>query len=149
MAYLRLFALRTVPFYPTKFQFIRLSRGKRIALDRSRYAYVAGLYLGLNLSNPDEWFRIDGGNDQLSRAFASQLTNNIIYNAPVTRIEQHAPGVGATFVKNGIKRQLSGDYLICTVPFSTLRDVEVIPPFSLQGALASGYRVARNVNEAS
>lgn len=77
-----------------------------------------------------ELYTLQGGNDLLPRAFAAQLRENIFYGAPVVRIEQNAQGVRAVFQQAGTYQSLEGDYLICAVPFSVLRHIEVDPPFS-------------------
>jgi monoamine oxidase len=73
---------------------------------------------------------IEGGSDRLPRAFADRLSDRILYGVPVVRIEQHADGVEATLTRAGSPHRLSADYLICTVPFSVLGDIEVSPAFS-------------------
>ncbi|NOT25474.1 MAG: FAD-dependent oxidoreductase [Acidobacteria bacterium] len=74
--------------------------------------------------------KIVGGNDQLPKAFAKRLTDKIIYGAPVTRIEQSASGVTATYSQHGTTRRITGDKLICTVPFPVLDRVEFAPRLS-------------------
>lgn len=77
-------------------------------------------------------FKIRGGNDLLPKAFAARLADKIRYGSPVVRIERDLRGVRVTFLQAGVPQTLSGDYLICAVPFSTLRQVEIAPRFSPQ-----------------
>lgn len=74
---------------------------------------------------------IKGGNDQLPRAFAAKLAEKIRYGAPVVRIEHSASGVRVTFRKAGGHHTLAADHLVCAIPFSVLRDIEISPRFSL------------------
>jgi monoamine oxidase len=74
--------------------------------------------------------KIVGGNDLLPRAFAERLSNNIIYGAQVVRLEQTADKTSVTFLRGGTMRQMEADYLICAVPFTVLRTMEVSPAFS-------------------
>ena len=50
--------------------------------------------------------------------------------APVIRIEQSSEGVKAVFLAAGSHHTLAADYLICAVPFSVQKGIEVAPPFS-------------------
>lgn len=78
-----------------------------------------------------QYYKIRGGTDLLSKAFASRLSEKIHYAAPVVKIEQHARGVTATFLQAGTHHALTGDYLICAVPFSVQKGIEVAPAFSV------------------
>jgi monoamine oxidase len=78
------------------------------------------------------YYKIRGGTDLLPRAFALRLADGIHYGSPVVRIEQDARGVKAVFQHAGTYDTLSGDHLICAVPFTVQRNIEAIPPFSLE-----------------
>ncbi len=73
--------------------------------------------------------KVRGGNDMLPRAFAEKLRQQIRYGAPITRIEQDAAGVRAITNSPGGAETHSADYLICTIPFSVLRGLEIAPQF--------------------
>jgi monoamine oxidase len=77
-------------------------------------------------------YKIRGGTDLLPKAFASRLTNKIFYGAPVVRIEQNAKAVTARFRQAGGYQTMTGDYLICAVPFSVQKNIEVAPAFSVE-----------------
>ena len=77
-----------------------------------------------------EWYTIRGGNDQLPEAFAARLAENIRYGAQVVGIEHDARGVSTTFRQGGAPQTLAADHLVCTIPFSVLKHIEVSPPFS-------------------
>lgn len=74
-------------------------------------------------------YAIKGGNDLLPRAFAARMSEKIRYGSPVVRIEQDARGVRAVFLQAGASQTLAGDYLICTIPFGVLRQIEIAPRF--------------------
>ncbi len=73
--------------------------------------------------------KIEGGNDRLPAAFAARLENRIRYGAPVVAIQQDGHGVRA-IVQHSVGRDVvSGDFLICAVPFTVLRGMDVSPAF--------------------
>ena len=75
-------------------------------------------------------FRIRGGNDQLPKALARSLGARIHYRATLERIQQNSKGVGVTVNTSGRRSQISADYLICAIPFTVLRSIEISPAFS-------------------
>lgn len=77
-----------------------------------------------------QYYKIRGGNDLLPKAFAARLAETIHYAAPVVRIEQSAEGVKAVFFHAGAYHTLTGDHLICAVPFTVQKNIEVTPAFS-------------------
>ncbi|HEV7716416.1 MAG TPA: NAD(P)/FAD-dependent oxidoreductase [Steroidobacteraceae bacterium] len=78
---------------------------------------------------PKLW-KIRGGNDLLPRAMAAPLAQQIRYGAEVKRIEQNANGVRVTFVAGGTQHVESADRVICTIPFSVLRRIDITPSLS-------------------
>jgi monoamine oxidase len=77
-------------------------------------------------------FRIRGGNDLLPKAFAAQLADKIRYGSPVVRIEHDARGVRVVHMHAGKHETLAADYVVCALPFSVLRRIEVAPAFSAE-----------------
>ncbi len=77
-----------------------------------------------------EVFKIKGGNDLLPKAFASRLADKIRYGAPVIKIEQSEDEVRVTYRQAGKAEKLSADYVICTLPFTVLRQIEIAPAFT-------------------
>ncbi|HEX8708490.1 MAG TPA: FAD-dependent oxidoreductase [Pyrinomonadaceae bacterium] len=75
--------------------------------------------------------KIRGGTDLLPRAFAAKLSEKIHYNSPVVAIEQDGRGVRAVVrPASGLQQSVPADYLLCTIPFTVLRRMEVRPAFS-------------------
>jgi monoamine oxidase len=78
-----------------------------------------------------QYHKIRGGNDLLPKAFASRLSEKIHYSTAVVKIEQHAYGVKVTFQQAGAYHTLTGDNIVCAVPFSVQKNIEVAPAFSV------------------
>jgi monoamine oxidase len=78
---------------------------------------------------PKLW-KIRGGNDRLPYAMAALLSSQIRYGAEVQRIEQTASGVRVTFTAAGSSHTETADRLICTLPFTVLRDIPIEPALS-------------------
>ncbi len=77
-----------------------------------------------------QYFKIRGGNDLLPKAFAARLAEKIHYGSPVVRIEHDKQSVRVVFQQAGTHYTVAGDYLVCAVPFTLQRRIEVSPAFS-------------------
>src|SRR5262247_4185568 len=75
-------------------------------------------------------YKIRGGNDLLPKAFAARLARKIRYGAQVVKIERDASSVSVLCRQEGATNRLTADYLICAIPLTVLRRIEVSPPFS-------------------
>ena len=75
-------------------------------------------------------YKIRGGSDLLPKAFARRLRDRIHYGAPVVKIEHDTRGVRVVFIQGGQQGMLAADYLVCALPFTVLRQIEVAPRFS-------------------
>ncbi|MDQ5840079.1 MAG: FAD-dependent oxidoreductase, partial [Chloroflexota bacterium] len=73
---------------------------------------------------------IVGGMDLLPRGFYGQLEERIRFGAEVFALEQDPDGVTVHFKTEAGRYTERGDYAICAIPFSVLRQVEVLTPFS-------------------
>jgi monoamine oxidase len=82
--------------------------------------------------NLNLYYKIRGGTDLLPKAFATRMPEKIHYGAPVARIEQTAQAVKAIFLRAGSYHTMAGDRLICAVPFSVQKNIEVVPGFSVE-----------------
>lgn len=80
--------------------------------------------------NMVELYTVKGGTDLLPKALATHLASKIRYGSPVVKIEQDAREVRVTYSQAGATETISADYLVCTIPFSILREIEVRPEFS-------------------
>src|SRR5262245_9947304 len=75
-------------------------------------------------------YKIRGGNDLLPKAFAARLARKIRYGAQVIKIERDANSVSVLCRQGGATNRLTADYLICAIPLTVLRRIEISPPFS-------------------
>jgi monoamine oxidase len=68
-----------------------------------------------------------GGMDQIPRAFARNLPKGVItYDARADRISQSPTGVSVSYTAaRGAKADVEGDYLICTIPLSVLKRIQM------------------------
>lgn len=73
---------------------------------------------------------IEGGSDLLPTAFYRQLRSRIRFGHEVHAIEQSSDSVTLHVKAGGERIRITGDYAICTIPFSVLRDIETSPAFS-------------------
>ncbi|MGI8330880.1 NAD(P)/FAD-dependent oxidoreductase [Actinomadura scrupuli] len=73
---------------------------------------------------------IVGGADQLPRAFYQEISDRVRLGHEVHAIEQNDEEVVLHVRTAAGRTRLRADYAICTIPFSVLRDIEVIPAFS-------------------
>jgi monoamine oxidase len=81
---------------------------------------------------PPELYRLRGGNQTLTDAFASRLGERIRLDSPVTEIE-----LGASGVRVGLRReQLEADYLVCAMSAAMLSRIPVKPAWSAEKAHA-------------
>ena len=73
---------------------------------------------------------IVGGMDQLPNAFYEHLRREIWLGSEVFAIDQDPDSVTVHHRTEAGRFQVTGDVAICTIPFSVLRHVEVLTPFS-------------------
>lgn len=79
----------------------------------------------------DRTYHIRDGNDRLPAALAEKVgTGNILLGSKVTKIAHDDAGVTVTYEREGAEQTIDGDWLVCALPFSTLRDVAISPAFS-------------------
>lgn len=74
--------------------------------------------------------QIEGGMDRLPRAFLPTLADRIRFSARMNAIDQTPEEVIVHYRTPAGRAQVRGDYAIITVPFSVLRHVETLKPFS-------------------
>jgi monoamine oxidase len=74
--------------------------------------------------------QIAGGMDRLPNAFYQRLERFVRLGAEVHAIDQDSESVTVHYKTEAGHFQVRGDYAICTVPFSVLRSIEALKPFS-------------------
>jgi monoamine oxidase len=130
------FGLKLVPFQPQPVSQYTNEELKRQAGGAMGNAFwsddtmVDLLNKSGNESSLRRYDKIDGGNDRLPAAFAARLEDRIRYGDPVVRIEQDGQGVRAIVQHAGSRETISGDFLICALPFTVLRGIDISPAFS-------------------
>jgi monoamine oxidase len=73
---------------------------------------------------------ITGGMDLLPNAFFAELQREVRLGTEVFAIDQDPDSVTVHYKTEAGRYRVRGDYAICTVPFSVLRSVEALKPFS-------------------
>ncbi len=126
--YARLFNLKLAHFYPNDNRFVRLHHGTREVVRWKRFESEVEKF-AISLDRANQWFRIDGGNDQLPQAFARKLADKIIYKAPVIGIEQDSSSVRVRFSIHGAQETMTGDRALCAIPATVLAGIDVSPRF--------------------
>jgi monoamine oxidase len=112
--------------YPARLSALRFDAGAMRQMPMEGFTEALGKAFGSELGGtPSRWSKIKGGNDLLPKAFAARLANKIHYNSPAVKIDQDEKSVRVTFLENGKPQTLTGDRLLCALPFSLLRDVEL------------------------
>ena len=130
LKYINQFRLPLEPFYPSEQKFMRMKNGKGEAVNWRKF--TDDIEPVITLEKPAHWQKIKGGNDLLPRAFEGKLNGKIKYSAPVVKIDQTKNDVSVTFVEKGTRETVRGDYLVCTIPFTMLRKIEIAPKFSAE-----------------
>ncbi|MCG7407217.1 flavin monoamine oxidase family protein [Paenibacillus sp. ACRRX] len=94
------------------------------------YSLLEFLMSALTYNQPGvTFYELVGGMDLLPDAFLPQLSDLIHYNNKVTKVIQHADQVtlSARQTRTNQVSTFSADYCIITLPFSVLRQVELLP----------------------
>lgn len=131
LKYVKLFGVPLEPMYPSRLSALRFDGQPRreVTIDNLSEAY--GHNFGADIGGHAARFsKIKGGSELLPKAFAHRLANKIHYGCPVVRIEQDAGAARAIFLRAGSPHTLSADRILCAVPFSVLRNIELPANFS-------------------
>ena len=103
--------------------------GNRSALSDllTLWSFIRGSKNTSNPSGPSGG--VEGGTDRLPNALAEELKDRIHYGAEVIQIRRNNEGVRAIFRQrpNGNQEAMEADRIICTLPFSVLREVQFSP----------------------
>lgn len=78
----------------------------------------------------DARYSIEGGNDLLPMAFASELGHRVHYNATVESIEQGAGGVTIRYLCGPIERTLSANHAVIALPLARVSAIRFDPVLS-------------------
>ncbi len=131
LKYVKLFNLPLEPMYPNRLSSLRFDGGTRREVGIDGFTEALGDALGADLGgNPTKWSKIQGGSDLLPKAFAKKLSEKIYYGCAVVRIEQDPSGARVFFKRAGRVESMTADRVLCTIPYSVLRGIELPPTFS-------------------
>ena len=126
LKYVKAFDLPLEPFYPSNLKAVRFDLGGRQEVPITGYTDAMTQHYGGELGDgPEIWHKIKGGMDLLPKAFAARLGDKIHYGAAVVRIEQNAKQATVKFLRDGTMHAMSADVVLCTIPFSVLRRLEL------------------------
>ena len=126
LKYVKEFELPLEPFYPSRLNAVRFDRGRREEVPIDGFTDAMTRNYGEDLGgNPERWHKIVGGTDRLPKALAQRLGEKIHFGSPAVRIEQDANQARVIFLKAGQRQTLTADRVLCTIPFSVLRNIEV------------------------
>ena len=75
-------------------------------------------------------FRIQGGNQRMTDAFASRLGQRVQLGCPVTGIEHGASGVRVRYREFGEDKKMDADHLVSCISLVMLRQMPVTPSWS-------------------
>ena len=124
--YVKEFALPLEPFYPSQLHALRFDRGSREEVLIGGFTDAMTQNYNYDLGgNPTRWTKIKGGTDVLPKAFAERLGNKIHYGSAVVKIEQDQKQARVVFVNAGKQQAMTADNVLCTIPFSVLRNVDL------------------------
>jgi len=131
LKYVKLFDLPLEPMYPAKLSALTFNGGSRREVPIDGFTEALGKSLGDELGGQSaRWSKIKGGTDLLPKAFAHRLADKIRYNSPVVRIQQDAKGAQVVFLHGGTPQTITADRILCAIPFTTLRNIELPASFS-------------------
>ena len=71
----------------------------------------------------EKMFRIDGGNDRLATQLAKSLGQKLHLGTRLLQVRQSERQLTATIENTSGRHEVRADFLVCTLPTSTLRDV--------------------------
>ena len=126
LKYVKEFALPLEPFYPSRLNAVRFDRGRREEVPIEGFTDAMTQNYGGELGGtPERWQKIVGGTDMLPKAFAQRLGEKIQYGSALVRIEQDARQARVVFLKAGQRQTLTADRVLCTIPFSVLRNIDL------------------------
>jgi monoamine oxidase len=126
LKYVKEFGLALEPFYPSRLSAVRFDRAGREEVSIDGFTDAMTRNYGEELGGkPERWHKIKGGSDLLPKTFAEKLAGKIQYGAAVVKIEQDAKQARVVFRHDGGQQTRTADDVICTIPFSVLRDIEL------------------------
>jgi monoamine oxidase len=129
LKYVKLFGVPLEPMYPSQLSALMVNGDSRREVSIDAFADGLAEFFGSEFRGPTRFQKVKGGNDNLPKAFARRLADKISYGSPVVKIEQDANSARVTFLDKGKSQILSADRVLCALPFSVLRRIELPSTF--------------------
>ena len=82
------------------------------------------------LRNVRQYFKVDGGMDQLPSRLATAVGSVVRYNVAVASLDQQRDHVEVEYVEGEARGRIRANRVIFATPFSTLREIQIRPPLS-------------------
>ena len=130
LKYVKLFDLPLEPMYPSTLSALRVDGSSKQEVSIDGFTEGLAQYFGSEFRGPTRFSKVKGGNDNLPKAFATRLKEKIRYNSPVVKLDQDEKSVRVTFLDKGKAQTITGDRMLCALPFSLLRNIELPASFA-------------------
>ena len=76
------------------------------------------------------FYEFVNGNDELAFALKKRVKKQFRKGAVIRRIEQNEASVMVVYEQDSITQTVTADYAVCTLPFTVLKNLTVLPAFS-------------------
>lgn len=129
LKYVKLFDVPLEPMYPSKLSALRIDGNSKREVSIDGFTDGLAQFFGSEFRGPSRFSKVKGGNDNLPKAFAQRLGTKIHFGSPVLKLEQDADSARVTFLDKGARQTMSADQVLCALPFSVLRNIELPSTF--------------------
>jgi len=144
LKYAKLFEVALEPMYPSRLSSLVVDGQSKREVSIDGFTDGLAQYFGSEFKGPSRFSKMKGGNDNLPKAVARRLGDKIRYGTPVVKIDQDDKAARVTFLEKGNRQTMNADRVLCAVPFTLLRDIEMPANFPEQRR-----DIIRNLNYAS
>jgi monoamine oxidase len=107
------------------------------------YLFSANTAQGFQVfGSSDERYKVKGGNQQITDALYNQVKEDVKTDHLLVRIKEAATGYVLTFDTAGGTISVKADMVVCTIPFSVLRDIDLqvtLPTWKTNAIQHLGY----------
>jgi monoamine oxidase len=125
LKYVKLFEVPLEPMYPSRLSSLVVDGQSKREVSIAGFTDGLAQFFGDEFRGPERFTKIKGGNDNLPKAVARRLGDKVRYGAPVVKIDQDEKSARVTFLEKGSRQTINADRVLCAVPFTLLRDIEM------------------------
>jgi monoamine oxidase len=125
LKYVKLFDVPLEPMYPSRLSSLVVDGQSKREVSIDGFTDGLAQFFGSEFRGPNRFSKVKGGNDNLPKAFARRLGDKIRYGAPVVKIDQDDKAAQVTFMEKGNRQTVNADRVLCALPFTLLRDIEL------------------------